>query len=322
MLRSGRSKSSDQDGGAESCEAPVCSRLLCLGFREPAWNPERLSSRHTVMVDFLARFRLQRSRRTRQSSITPAMVLYTTRAQLEVMMWCTRGNEQKEKASSVSSEMASWARAAGLEQRGSPETTALFFSSQLLRYWMLQSQWKGFGDRTTLFRLSNLSKRPGGTEVSRLFCTWSSVVSEGRSGSSVRLEELQLTCSPAGLTLEEMQDFTVLWALDEVRRKTAKVKPEGSILEEEKQVTWDDPELGKGFTSCSGTKVFIPLECCHISWRYNHMPGPGSATCSSLVPRSVVPWSLTKTNTNFQTFIIIIKPTTEKASLRNFSTTV
>lgn len=126
--------------------------------------------------------------------------------------------------------MAFWATELGLVQVGSWETIALFFNNQLLRYWILQSQWKGLPDMETFLRPTSLSNRPGDTEVSWLSCTWSSVVSEGRWGSFMRLRELQLTCRPAGRAAK-------VCALDAAKsRKTA--NPElKSILQDQEEIT-------------------------------------------------------------------------------------
>lgn len=176
MLRRGFSRSSVQ--GREvvlKSESVVSSLLLCLGFsehKESASNPECLSSMYRIKVEVLANFKLNRSRTTRQHSITAIMGSNVPLVQL--------GAAQEEKKSSLSSVMALSATELGLAQMGSLGTIALFPSNQFLRYWILQSQWKGFPDRETFFSLTSLSNRPGDTEVSWLSCTWISVVSGGR----------------------------------------------------------------------------------------------------------------------------------------------
>lgn len=129
--------------------------------------------------------------------------------------------------------MALWATELGLAQVGSLVTIALFISNQFLRYWILQSQWKGFPDSETFSRPTSLSNRPGDTEVSRLSCTKSSVVFEGRRDSSMRFKKLQFTFRPAGRRAEHWQGWPVVCALGVAKRRSAaKPKPE-SILRDQ-----------------------------------------------------------------------------------------
>lgn len=121
----------------------------------------------------------------------------------------------------------------GLAQVGCSETISLFLSNQFLRYWILQSQWKGFPDNESFSRRSSLSNRPGDTEVRRLSCRWSSVVSAGRGGSSIRFEELQSTRRPALDGAEQRQGRAAARIM-----RTAKLKPGSILLDEEKVILW------------------------------------------------------------------------------------